>query len=340
MAGKPAMYTVMADEFAKSPDVFLKPVIPYVLSVSRKHLSFVPKSCFACAKSYSVELAQVKRCYKIVNAPQVLGLGLDMAPTEDQPEGYSHKLWVVGFDEATSACHAKIESMIYLLKGEVIIAGLLSPVDKSITMFHPDAAKRLFKIGQEMQIKATGEVKEEYFPVMDKTVKLTRKQYGVEMIVLDSSLATEEAPAPVECSVFCVTVDSFVLKLDICTTKVEGKTVYMLPPKDKQTADISSAPLSIELEPATILAAPYTQGMVAPKGQRPRTASSNGGRTSIFGSGPKAAKEPKPEGEAPSGGIMSKIKRGTSIATKKTDAAAAPAADTPEAATPTEAAKA
>lgn len=86
-----------------------------------------------------------------------------------------------------------------------------------------------------------------------------------------------------------------------------------------------------ELEPGTILAAPYTAGLVVPKAQRPRTTSANGGRTSMFGSGPKPPKAEKPEGEAP-GGIMSKIKRGTSIAKK----AEAPAAE-PEATAPTEA---
>lgn len=329
MAGKPAIFTVIADEYAKEPDSYLKPAIPYTLSVSRTQLSFVPKSCLACAKSYTVNLEQVEKCYKIVNAPQVLSLGMGMVGNDDQPSGYSHKLWVVGGDEVTLACFDKIESMRYLLRGEVLIAGYINPFDKSINFYPPDTAKRLFKQTENLQYKAQGETVDEYLPLVDKTVKLTREKYGIAMITLDSSLATEDSPDPVECSVFCEKVSSFILTLNICTEMEGGKAIFKLPPKDKQLQDITSVPLSTELEPATILAAPYTAGLVVPKAQRPRTTSANGGRT-MFGSASKPAKAEKPEGEA-TGGIMSKIKRGTSI--KKAEA---PAAE-PDATAPTEA---
>lgn len=140
-------------------------------------------------------------------------------------------IYTVIADETTAACFDKIESMRYLLKGEVLIAGYLHPFDKSINFYPPDTAKRLFKQMENLQYKAQGETVEEYLPLLEKTVKLTRKPYGIEMITLDSSLATEVSPDPVECSVFCEKVYSFVLTVNVCTEMDGGKPITSCRPR-------------------------------------------------------------------------------------------------------------
>jgi len=166
-------------------------------------------------------------------------------------------------------------------------------------------------------------------------VKMGKKKYGV---MLTTEVAVPEGE-PLVCSVFVEKIDSSVLTLNIVEEKSVGVPMFKLRNMDLQAADVESTPLVMELSSDKILDSPPVSGMTVPKAQRPRTVSGTGGRASMFGgsnSKPKAEKPKKPEPEvpdgeapppaAPSGGIMGKIKRGTSIATKKPEAAA-PAAD-------------
>lgn len=325
---KPALFKVCADEYAAVPDPYLKPAIPYVLSVGRSALTFVPKSCFACAKTHTVMLSAVIDCKKIVNAPQKLSLGI-------QAESHMHKLWVEGGDEdETVACFSKIQSMRhFLVNGEVLVAGWINPLTKAINYYEKNTALRLFAMEQKLRSAVAGTKKEEAIVGVEgqTMVKMVKKKYGV---MLTTEVAVEEGE-PLICSVFVEAVDSSVLTLSIFEDKAEGVPQFKLPDRDFQKEDVVTMPLTIELTPEKILDSPPVSGMTVPKAQRPRTISGTGGRASVFGgSNPKPPKEPKPEGEPTEskGGIMGKIKRGTSIATKKDAAAAPPAA---EEATPT-----
>jgi len=148
---KPALFKVVADEYAAVEDPYLKAGVPYVLSVGRSALTFVPKSCFACAKTHTVMLSAVADCKKIVNAGVKLSLGIEV-------EGFTHKLWVEGGDEEASlACYSKIQSMRhFLVNGEVLVAGWINPLTKAVSFYEKNTTLRLFATMSKLVIAGAG----------------------------------------------------------------------------------------------------------------------------------------------------------------------------------------